>query len=112
RRPRSRRGEVLARELTKRRPATVVVKLGALALSGDEVHRAPSLPVTVVDPVGAGDAFVAGYLSEVVAGGTVPDALRTANACGGAVCGVAGDWEGLPTRTQLAEPGGSGEVLR
>ena len=94
-------------------PATVVVKLGALgalALSGDEVHRAPALPVAVVDPVGAGDAFVAGYLSEVVAGGTVPDALRTANACGGAVCGVAGDWEGLPTRAELADLGGSDEV--
>lgn len=35
-----------------------------------------------------------------------------ANACGGAVCGVAGDWEGLPTRAELAELGGSGEVLR
>ena len=67
-------GEVLARELAKLGPATVVVKLGALgalALSGDEVHRAPARPVTVVDPVGAGDAFVAGYLSEVVAGGPV-----------------------------------------
>ena len=41
-------GEMLARELAKRGPATVVVKLGALgalALSGDEVHRAPALPV-------------------------------------------------------------------
>ena len=108
-------GEALARELAKHGPATVVVKLGALgavALSGDAVHRAPARPVAVVDPVGAGDAFVAGYLSEVVAGGTVPDALRTANACGGAVCGVAGDWEGLPTRAELADLGGSDEVLR
>ena len=108
-------GEVLARELATRGPATVVVKLGALGalgLSGDEAHRAPELPVAVVDPVGAGDAFVAGYLSEVVAGGTVRDALRTANACGGAVCGVAGDWEGLPTRAELADLGGSDEVLR
>ena len=108
-------GEVLARELAKRGPATVVVKLGALgavALSGDTVHRAPALPAAVVDPVGAGDAFVAGYLSEVVAGGAVPVALRTANACGGAVCGVAGDWEGLPTRAELADLGGSDEVLR
>ena len=108
-------GEALARELAKHGPATVVVKLGALgavALSGDAVHRAPARPVAVVDPVGAGDAFVAGYLSEVVAGGTVPDALRTANACGGAVCGVAGDWEGLPTRAELADLGGSDEVQR
>ncbi|MDT7580327.1 MAG: hypothetical protein QOK35_1591, partial [Pseudonocardiales bacterium] len=108
-------GEALARELAKRGPATVVVKLGALgalALSGDEVHRSPALPVTVVDPVGAGDAFVAGYLSAVVAGGSVPDRLRTGNACGGAVCAVPGDWEGLPTRDELAALDTHEEVVR
>jgi len=108
-------GELLARELAEHGPGTVVVKLGALgslALHGDEVHRAPALPVTVVDPVGAGDAFVAGYLSEVVAGAAVPDALRTGNACGAAVCGVPGDWEGLPTRGELADLGGGQEVAR
>ena len=62
----------------------------------------------MVDPVGAGDAFVAGYLSE---GGAVTAALRTANACGAAVCRVPGDWEGLPTRAELAEVG-NGEVVR
>jgi 2-dehydro-3-deoxygluconokinase len=99
-------GESLARELAKRGPATVVVKLGAvgaLALSGDEVHRAGALPVAVVDPVGAGDAFVAGYLSAVVAGGSVPQRLRTGNACGAAVCAAPGDWEGLPTRGELSD---------
>ena len=108
-------GEALARELAKRGPATVVVKLGALgalALSGDEVHRAAALPVAVVDPVGAGDAFVAGYLSAVVAGGSVPDRLRTGNACGAAVCAVAGDWEGLPTRAELADLDVNEEVVR
>ena len=67
-------GEHLARGLAKLGPATVVVKLGALgslALSGDDVHQAPTRPVTVVDAVGAGDAFVAGYLSEHVAGGGI-----------------------------------------
>jgi 2-dehydro-3-deoxygluconokinase len=107
-------GEGLGRELAKRGPATVVVKLGALgalAVAGDEVHHAPALPITVVDPVGAGDAFVAGYLSEVVAGVTVPERLRTGNACGAAVCGVRGDWEGLPTRAELTELGDE-EVVR
>jgi 2-dehydro-3-deoxygluconokinase len=64
-----------------------------------------------VDTVGAGDAFVAGYLSEVVAGGTVPERLRTGNACGAAVCGVRGDGEGLPTRAELTELGDD-EVVR
>jgi 2-dehydro-3-deoxygluconokinase len=108
-------GEVLARELAKRGPRTVVVKLGALgalALSGDEVHRGPALPVTVVDPVGAGDAFVAGYLGELVAGGPVPVCLRTGNALGAAVCTVPGDWEGLPTRDELGERPGTEDVVR
>ena len=108
-------GELLARELAKRGPGAVVVKLGALgalALSGDQVHEASALPVEVVDPVGAGDAFVAGYLSELVAGGSVPDALRTANGCGATVCRAPGDWEGLPTRSELDELGGGHEVVR
>jgi 2-dehydro-3-deoxygluconokinase len=45
----------------------------------------------------------------------VPERLRTGNACGGAVCGVPGDWEGLPTRVELAElggPAGGDDVVR
>ncbi|GHE84823.1 ribokinase [Amycolatopsis deserti] len=98
------RGEDLARELAKTGPGTVVVKLGALgsvALHGDEVHRAEAVPVTVVDPVGAGDAFVAGYLSGLVSGADVRQCLRLGNAAGAAVCRVPGDWEGLPTRDEL-----------
>ena len=108
-------GEVLARELAKRGPGTVVVKLGALgalALSGDETHRAPARPVVVVDPVGAGDGFVAGYLSEAVAHRQVAECLRMGNALGAAVCGMRGDWEGLPTRDELAERPGPEEVVR
>jgi 2-dehydro-3-deoxygluconokinase len=86
--------------------------LGALALSGDEVHRAAALPVAVADPVGAGDAFVAGYLSAVVEGASVPDRLRTGNACGAAVCAAPGDWEGLPTRAELADLNEHEEVVR
>ena len=108
-------GEELARALAKLGPATVVVKLGALgalAVSGDQVQHAPTRPVTVVDPVGAGDAFVAGYLSELVTGGQVVDCLRMGNALGGAVCEVRGDWEGLPTRAELAQRPDSPDVVR
>lgn len=107
-------GEALAGELAERGPGTVVVKLGALgalAVSGDEVRHVPAREVAVVDPVGAGDAFVAGYLAAVVTGRPLPERLRTGNACGGAVCAVAGDWEGLPTRAELTEDE-DGEVVR
>jgi 2-dehydro-3-deoxygluconokinase len=108
-------GETLARGLAERGPRDVVVKLGALgalALSGHEIHTAPARSITVVDPVGAGDAFVAGYLSEVVAGAPTPDRLRMGNALGAAVCGVRGDWEGLPTRDELDRRLGPEDVVR
>ncbi len=108
-------GEALARALAKRGPRTVVVKLGALgavAVSGDQVDRAPAHTVTVVDPVGAGDAFAAGYLSELVAGGTLSQCLHMGNALGAAVCEVRGDWEGLPTRDELRRRTSSSDVLR
>ena len=66
----------------------------------------------MVDAVGAGDAFVAGYLSEHVAGGSISACLAMGNRLGGAVCEVPGDWEGLPTRDELNEHGLTGDVIR
>ncbi|WP_406025569.1 sugar kinase [Nocardioides sp. NBC_00850] len=101
------RAEELARELRSLGPATVVIKLGALgalAVTGDAVHRAPTVPVDPIDPVGAGDAFVAGYLAELVSGRQEVERLATANRTGAEVCLERGDWEGLPTRATLAGP--------
>ncbi len=108
-------GENLARGLAKLGPDTAVVKLGALGalgLTADQVHYAPAPAITVVDAVGAGDAFVAGYLSELVAGAPITDCLTMGNTLGGAVCQQPGDWEGLPTRADLTNPIFNGDVLR
>ncbi|MET0967441.1 MAG: sugar kinase [Nakamurella sp.] len=108
-------GEQLARGLAKLGPATVVVKLGSLGavgLSADTVHHAPASPITVIDAVGAGDAFVAGYLSELVTGGSVVECLDMGNTLGGAVCQQPGDWEGLPTRDELIADDSNGDVVR
>lgn len=97
--------ERLARELAKRGPSEVVIKLGeqgALALSSDEVVRAPGLRVSLVDPVGAGDAFVAGYLSARLDGLPAEERLVRGNVCGAFAVSVEGDWEGLPRRPELA----------
>jgi 2-dehydro-3-deoxygluconokinase len=96
--------EGLARGLAGLGASTVVLKLGArgaLALTGDRIVSADPEPITVADPVGAGDAFVAGYLSALVDGCSTIDCLRRGNRLGGAVCQVPGDWEGLPTREEL-----------
>ena len=72
----------------------------------------PAPTITVVDAVGAGDAFVAGYLSELVTGATITECLAMGNTLGAAVCQEPGDWEGLPTREELASPILAADVLR
>jgi 2-dehydro-3-deoxygluconokinase len=91
--------------LAKLGPAEVIVKDGARgcqALIDGVRHRIPALPVTSLDPVGAGDAFVAGYLADRLAGAGAEERLRTAIAVGAFAVTVPGDCEGLPTRSDLA----------
>lgn len=94
-------------------PATVVLTRGArgvLALVDDALVEVPPQAVAAVDPVGAGDAFVGGYLAELLAGADAKTRLTTAAACGAFAVTVPGDWEGLPTRadlTLLGRPAGS-----
>ncbi|GAA1485995.1 sugar kinase [Brachybacterium fresconis] len=66
-----------------------------------EIIVAPGHRVDVVDTVGAGDAFVAGYLSAQLDGLDVPARLARANACGALACTTPGDWEGAPRRPDL-----------
>jgi len=97
-------------------PDEVVVKLGdagALAYHRGERETADAVPVTVIDTVGAGDAFVAGYLSERLSGSSLKTRLATAVKTGAAVCQHAGDWEGALRRDELAAFGDAGDpVLR
>ncbi|WP_129311183.1 sugar kinase [Streptomyces sp. L2] len=84
--------------------AEVVVKRGA---DGAEVFDSsgstsrPAVSVPVRDTVGAGDAFVAGYLSGLLDGETVPTRLERAVAAGAFAVASPGDWEGLPARAEL-----------
>jgi 2-dehydro-3-deoxygluconokinase len=57
--------------------------------------------VSVIDTVGAGDGFVAGYLADRLAGLDPQQRLRTAAAVGALACAVDGDWEGMPRRDEL-----------
>ncbi len=95
--------------------AQVVVKLGergAEVHHGDHVSAAPGIPITPLDTVGAGDAFVAGYLSGHLEGLAVEDSLIRANACGALACLVPGDWEAAPTRRELQRfLGGAGDPV-
>ncbi len=64
---------------------TVVVKLGprgALAVANGKRLTAPPVPVTVVDPVGAGDSFDAGFLHQHLRGAELAECLRFGNLMG------------------------------
>ncbi|MGH3366356.1 MAG: sugar kinase [Nocardioidaceae bacterium] len=83
---------------------TVVVKRGpegASAYTSEGVVDASARPVTAVDPIGAGDAFVAGYLSCLLDGLPLQERLARATTVAAFVVASHGDWEGLPTRTEL-----------
>lgn len=94
----------LAARLCGLGPTEAVIKLaaaGAYALVDGQPYQRPAVPVDVVDSVGAGDGFVAGYLAERLAGRGPQERLQTATAVGAFACTVAGDWEGMPRRDEL-----------
>ena len=96
--------EPLVEALAALGPSEVVVKLGrrgALARVDGELIEVPAVPVHAVDTVGAGDAFVAGYLASRLLGRGVRERLSTAAVTGAFAVTVPGDWEALPRPHEL-----------
>ncbi|MBF9127643.1 sugar kinase [Plantactinospora sp. S1510] len=80
-------------------PGTLVVKNGsvdAVAFHRDGVSVEPARPVDVVEPVGAGDAFAAGWLSAALRGLGQPARLKLGHLVAGAALGSVGDFAALP----------------
>jgi len=85
-------------------PTTVVVKDGATGASSfgpGGLAVAPALPVDVVEPVGAGDAFAAGYLFGLLRDLPEPARLRLGHLVAGAALRVTGDVGPLPPAGDL-----------
>ncbi|GAA3741193.1 sugar kinase [Plantactinospora mayteni] len=81
------------------RPGTLVVKDGAVAavaFSADGVTVEPARPVEVVEPVGAGDAFAAGWLSGALRGLDPAARLRLGHLVAGAALGSVSDFAEVP----------------
>jgi 2-dehydro-3-deoxygluconokinase len=89
------------------RAGTVVVHgaRGAFAVErkGSGVYEREGYAVDVVDTVGAGDAFVAGYLSGWLRGWETGECLRLANACGACAVTVPGDVESMPDEEEALD---------
>ncbi|GAA3339233.1 sugar kinase [Amorphoplanes nipponensis] len=108
-------GDAMAEGLAALGPAEVVItdgSRGCTALIHGERYAVPAPAVTVVDPVGAGDAFVAGYLADRLADAAPGERLATAVATGTFAVTVPGDCEGLPSRADLAALSTTDDVSR
>lgn len=103
-------GEGFARELAAAHPSgdafEMVLKRGdqgSSALVGGQFVEEPGFEVPEVDPIGAGDAHVAGYLAGSLWDLSVRGRLRLANAMGAYSVMTLGDYEGLPGPEEVHE---------
>jgi 2-dehydro-3-deoxygluconokinase len=87
------------------RTETIVVHAadGAFAVDDSGVTHQASHEVEVVDTVGAGDAFVAGFLSGRLRGWDDGECLRLANACGACAVTVPGDVASMPSEEEALD---------
>ncbi|WP_248802472.1 sugar kinase [Pseudomonas sp. MWU13-2100] len=89
--------------------AVVAIKLGAdgayYRTQRDEGFVAAVPVQTVVDTVGAGDAFAVGVVSALLENHSVAQAMARGNWIGAQAVQSRGDMEGLPTREQLTAAG-------
>jgi ribokinase len=69
---------------------------GAMAFTGREKIAVPALPVKPVDTVGAGDAFVGGFMAAIDQGKDMGLALRRASVGGALACLIEGAQPSLP----------------
>ncbi len=98
------------RSIRESSEATVVLKVGAMGAVvfpgeiPDDVEdgvRVPGFPVEVFNSVGAGDAFMSGFLDGWLGGEPLEECLRLGNACGAIVVSRHGCSPAMPTREEL-----------
>ncbi len=98
--------EKMADAFLSRGVGSVIVKLGAkgcLYKSPKETISLPACRIRAADATGAGDNFLAGFVSELLNGASPEEALRFANACG-AICTTAvGAGTALKSRAQVLD---------
>jgi sugar/nucleoside kinase (ribokinase family) len=87
----------------------VAVKLGpegGLVVAGDDAYRAMAPAISVVDAIGAGDAFDAGFLAGWLDGRSAEACLRLAVASGSLSVRASGGTDGQPERGEAEELAG------
>ena len=96
--------EEMADEFLRYGVKNVIIKLGrrgCILKNSSKLVVLPGYEIDAVDATGAGDNFLAGFVSEILRGSTDENALRFANACG-AICTTAvGAAAALKNREQV-----------
>jgi sugar/nucleoside kinase (ribokinase family) len=85
---------------------TVIIKLGpagALAVRDDQIVRVGAPDVAMVDTIGAGDSFNAGFLAGTLTGRPLGEALRLAVACGSIALRAVGGTDGQATLVEAQD---------
>jgi sugar/nucleoside kinase (ribokinase family) len=98
----------LAADRLKGKVETLAIKMGAegaLGVSQNQKVRAASIPVNVVDTVGAGDSFDAGFLFGHLKDWSLEKSLRFACVCGALSTQKAGGVNGQPTLEEAMKYG-------
>jgi sugar/nucleoside kinase (ribokinase family) len=88
------------------RVETVVVKMGAkgaIAIRQAQRFTAPAVPVTVIDPIGAGDSFDAGFLHQFLRGADLTTCLAYGNLCGAFSTTACGGTEAFRDAARMRE---------
>ena len=95
-----------ARSFLKSGPTMVVTKTGpsgCLVLTEQEQAICPGFEVNVIDTIGAGDAFAAGFIAGLLQGQSLYEAGMLANAVGAATVTHMGTGSLLPQRDEIDE---------
>ena len=94
----------------------IVMKLGAegsMVVTRDERVHVPATPLPrVIDPVGAGDAFAAGFYAGQLRGLGLAETLAVANRCGAWATTAPGDADVFPRWDEVASSAAMPDVRR
>lgn len=61
--------------------------LGSIAFDGERIYKASGLPGDIVDTLGAGDSYIAGYMSQVWQGASIEEAMEIGSIWALETCG-------------------------
>lgn len=87
--------KTMLKDLKAKGPKVVVVtrgEKGSMAYDGSQFYYGGIVPCEVVDTMGAGDSFIAGFLYAVCEGRDIPEAMAAGAANSSVTIGYAGAW--------------------